>query len=121
MPGYAIDDTSQYTGKNNVNYIDSACAWDEKSGRLTLFVINRNEKESYPLDLDVRGFAELSENAGARFAKITHYEMYCKDFEAKSSFGNDWKAPEAKSVKSEGGIATLKVEPLSWNVIVFEK
>ena len=55
MPGYAIDDTSQYTGKNNINYIDSACAWDEKAGRLAVFVINRNEKESYPLDLDLRG------------------------------------------------------------------
>ena len=104
-----------------VNYIDSACAWDEKAGRLTLFVINRNEKESYPLDLDVRGFAELSENAGARFSKITHYEMYSKDFEAKSGAGNDWKAPSKKSVTIKEGIASVKLQPLSWNVMIFEK
>ena len=113
MPGYAIDDTSQYTGKNNVNYIDSACAWDEKQGRLAVFVINRNETEEYPLDLDIRGFEG--------FKSCTSYEMFSKDFEAKSSFGNDWKAPEASCVKNEGGIASINVKPLSWNVIIFEK
>ena len=119
MPGYAIDDTSQYTGKNGVNYIDSAAAWDEKSGRLTLFVINRNESENYPLDLDIRGFADS--DTGTHFSKITHYEMFSKDFEAKSSFGNDWKEPAVnKTAKLEGGIANTKVKPLSWNVIVFE-
>jgi len=113
MPGYAIDDTSQYTGKNNVNYIDSACAWDENKGRLAVFVINRNEKEEYPLDLDVRGFEG--------FKSAASYELYSEDFDAKSSFGNDWKAPQACSVTIENGIASTKVKPLSWNVIVFEK
>ena len=113
MPGYAIDDTSQYTGKNNVNYIDSACAWDEAAGRLAVFVINRNEKETYPLDLDVCGFE------GFKSAKV--YEMFSEDFEAKSSYGNDWKAPVAGDVKLEGGVASTSVRPLSWNVIILEK
>ena len=56
MPGYAIDDTSQYVGKTNVPYVDSACAWDKKSGRLAVFVINRNDAEDYALSLDVTGF-----------------------------------------------------------------
>ena len=99
MPGYAVDDTSQYTGKNNVNYIDSAAAWEEKEGRLTVFVINRNEKETYPLDLDVRGFEG--------FNKISHY---------------DWKAPAInKNAALENGLASTKVKPLSWNVLIFEK
>jgi alpha-N-arabinofuranosidase len=122
MPGYAIDDTSQYTGKNNVNYIDSAAAWDEKAGRLTVFVINRNESESYPLELDIRGFADITSSASTkgRFTKCSHYEMYSKDFDAKSSAGHDWKAPAKKSVTIKEGITSTKVQPLSWNVIIFE-
>lgn len=121
MPGYAIDDTSQYTGKNDVKFIDSACAWDEKEGRLTVFVINRNESETYPLDLDLRGFADISDATASRFSKITHYEMYSDDFEAKSSFGNDWKQPSVKKAASlSNGVATTDVKPLSWNVIIFE-
>ena len=111
MPGYAIDDTSQYTGKNNVNYIDSAAAWDEKTGRLAVFVINRNEKSEYPLDLDVRAFEG--------FQKVTRYEMFSKDFEAKSSAGHDWKTPAQKSVTIKEGIASTKLKPLSWNVFIF--
>ena len=56
MPGYAIDDTSQYVGKTNVPYVDAASAWDGQAGRLAVFVINRNETEDYALALDVTGF-----------------------------------------------------------------
>ena len=111
MPGYAIDDTSQYTGKNNVNYIDSACAWDEKAGRLAVFVINRNEKESYPLDLDLRGFEG--------FKTGYHYSMFSDDFEAKSSAGHYCKTPSKKSITIKEGIASTKLKPLSWNVFIF--
>ena len=114
MPGYAIDDTSQYTGKNAVPFVDSAAAWDKENERLTVFVINRSETEEYPLTVDMRGFEGYS--------KISHEEMYSKDFELKSRFGADWKAPEVnKSAKVKGGLATTKLQPLSWNVITFTK
>ena len=38
LPGYAIDDTSQYTGKEGLDYIDAASAWDREKGRLAVFV-----------------------------------------------------------------------------------
>jgi alpha-N-arabinofuranosidase len=112
MPGYAIDDTSQYTGKNNVPYIDSASAWDKENKRLTVFVINRNQTEEYPLELDIRGFEGLT--------KVNQYEMYSEDFEKKSSFEQPWPDPKAKSRELKEGIATVTLKPLSWNVIVFE-
>ena len=113
IPGYAIDDTSQYTGKNNVPYIDTACAWNEKEGKLAVFVINRNQTEAYPIDLDVRGFDGIK--------TISHYEMYSKDFDKKSSFENDWRQPETNpSAALRDGIASTLIKPLSWNVIVFE-
>ena len=113
IPGYAIDDTSQYTGKNNLPYIDSACAYNEQEGKLAVFVINRNQTEAYPVDLDIRGFENLK--------TISHYEIYTGDFDKKSSFGNDWKQPETNpSASMREGIASTMIKPLSWNVIVFE-
>jgi alpha-N-arabinofuranosidase len=113
MPGYAIDDTSQYTGKNNVPYIDAASAWDKDSGRLTVFAINRNHTEEYPLEIDVRGF----EGTGS----VKHYQMFSEDFEKKSSYDKQWEAPAINdSACIKEGIASTKLKPLSWNVIVFE-
>ena len=91
---------------------DSAAAWDEKQGRLAVFVINRNEKESYPLTLDIRAFEG--------FKAAYSYSMFSEDFEAKSSAGHDWKAPAKKSLSIKEGIASVKLQPLSWNVFIFE-
>ena len=112
MPGYAIDDTSQYTGKNNVPYIDTACAWDKDNKRLTVFTINRNKDQKYPCEIDIRGFEGIT--------KVSQYEMYSDDFDKKSSFNQPWPEPKAKSRELKQGIATITLKPLSWNVIVFE-
>lgn len=115
MPGYAIDDTSQYTGKEGVNYIDAATAWDKDSDTIAVFVINRSEETEYPLTIDLKGFE------GYKFK--SHTETYCKDFEAKNTFDN----PNVilPSVSSEGsfenGVFKTHVKPLSWNVLLFEK
>ena len=113
LPGYAIDDTSQYPGKTGINYIDSVCAWDKKNKRVTVFAINMNESETYSLNIDAGGFEGLS--------KCTHYEI-TGDIEAVSSFGDDEKfAPvRNKSAKLADGIVSAKVKPLSFNVFVLE-
>ncbi len=116
MPGYAIDDTSQYTGKEGVPYIDSAAAWDKENGRLCVFAINRNEKEDYSLNVDISAFEG--------FEKVTHYEIFSdpEDPDKKSSFeAQDVFAPvENKAAALRDGICTTSVKPLSWNVFVFE-
>ncbi len=113
MPGYAIDDTSQYTGKNNVPYIDAASAWDDQAGRLIVFAINRNQTEEYPLEIDVRGFEEIE--------AVKHYQIFSEDFDKKSSYEQPWEAPALnKDACINQGIALTKLKPLSWNVIVFE-
>ena len=88
---------------------------------MAVFVINRSETSAYPLDLDLRGFADPGNSATVRFRKITHYEMFSKDFEAKSSAGQDWKAPAInKNAALSKGFATTKIKPLSWNVFIIE-
>ncbi|MBR6308935.1 MAG: alpha-L-arabinofuranosidase [Lachnospiraceae bacterium] len=114
MPGYAIDDTSQYTGKEGVNYIDSASAWDKEHDRLTVFVINRSETQEYPIDLDIKGFEGYN--------SYEHVEIYSPDFDAKNAYGEDIIVPkENKEGKLESGVFTTHVKPLSWNVLTFTK
>ena len=114
LPGYAIDDTSQYTGKEGLNYIDSASAWDKENSRLTVFVINRSEKEEYPLTIDIQGFEEYE------FEK--QLELYNPDLEFCSSYEVEAKAPRVNSKASfEKGKLTTYVKPLSWNVVCFQK
>ena len=115
MPGYAIDDTSQYTGKEGVNYIDSASAWDKENKTLTVFAINRNEDSDYSLNVDVSGFKD--------YKNVKHYEITSdkNDPEKKSSVdAQDVYAPvENTSGSMKDGVYSVTVKPLSWNVFVF--
>ena len=115
MPGYAIEDTSQYTGKEGVNYIDSASCYDKKNKRLTVFAINRNEESDYPLTVDIKGFEG--------FKPVSVYTMQTDDLDLKNSFGNDTLIcpKEVKKYTFKDGEFKLHVKSLSWNVFVFEK
>ena len=113
MPGYAIEDTSQYTGKEGVDYIDAACAWDKDNKRLSVFAINRNEDDDYPLTVDIRGFE------GYKLSLAT--SMTAEDLEVKNSFGNELIKPEPEDAHTfENGELKIRIKPLSWNVYVFE-
>ena len=115
MPGYAIEDTSQYTGKEGVNFIDSASAWDEENKRLSVFVINRNEETEYPLTIDLKGFTGYTPKAVFR--------LNTDNMDLKNTFENDELLVPVKeeNYKFEDGELKLYVKPLSWNVYVFEQ
>lgn len=115
LPGYAIDDTSQYTGKEGVGYIDSACAWDQGNGMMTVFVINRSQEQEYPLNIDIRGFE------GYGFDR--HLELTTGDLELKNRYEEpDNIVPAQCSGDSfENGALSAHVKPLSWNVFLFQK
>ena len=113
MPGYAIEDTSQYTGKEGVNYIDSACAWDKEGRKLTVFAINRNEETDYPLTIDIKGFE------GYKVSQVT--SMTAENLEVRNEFGNEFIKPETVSDYTlQNGEFKVRIKPLSWNVYVFE-
>lgn len=115
MPGYAIDDTSQYTGKEGVPYVDCAAAWDKSGERLTLFAINRSEENEYPLTIDIKGFGD--------YKLLKHLEMYTDDLDKKNSYEEPEliKPSENRNGVYEDGVLTTHIKPLSWNVIVFCK
>ena len=132
MPGYAIDDTSQYTGKDGVNYVDAAAAWNKEAGTLSIFVINRNEKENYPLSLDIRGFILREETGSGQKTcapadtqaegspSVKHFEIISEDISRITDPEDDAAmAPEeVPGVGCADGIVSTHVKPLSWNVIV---
>ena len=115
MPGYAIDDTSQYTGKEGVPYVDCACAWDQEGERLTFFVINRNEETEYPLTLDILGFKGYTYDI--------HSALYTSDLECKNSYEEPERILPVLNQEGqfENGILRTHIKPLSWNVISFVK
>lgn len=115
IEGYAIDDNSQYATKEGLNYVDAATAWDDENGSLNVFVINRSDKNEYPITLDFSGFE------GYSFAE--HIEMYTDDFKLKNTFDNpDALLPKTNTEsKADGGELKADVKPLSWNIFRFEK
>ena len=115
MPGYAVEDTSQYTGKEGVNYIDSASAWNERKRQLTVFVINRNEDTEYPLRIDLKGFEG--------YHPYAIYTMNTDDQKLRNTYGNDSAImPQTEDkYEFENGELSLHVKPLSWNVLVFRE
>ena len=115
IPGYIIDDNSQYPTKEGVPYIDAASAWDQDAGRVTIFVINKSETEEYPLTIDATGFE------GYSFKE--HLEMYTDDWDAKNTFEDPDRihpVPVVGVIEKDGKIST-RVRPLSWNVLILEK
>ena len=113
MPGYAIEDTSQYTGKEGVNYIDAACAWDKESRRLAVFAINRNEESDYPLTIDIKGFEG--------YKAVSATSMTAENLEVRNEFGNEFICPKAEeNYTLENGEFNIRIKPLSWNVYIFE-
>ena len=115
IPGYAIDDTSQYYDKEGITYVDSASAWNQDEETLTIFVINRNEETEYPIRVDIRGFEEYN------FTK--HIELHSENLDAKNSFEEPENIMPALKTGGtfENGIYSGHVKPLSWNVLCFQK
>lgn len=114
MPGYVIDNTSQYRGREGVPYVDAAAAWDPGSRKLAVFVINRNVDASYPLTLDLTGFSGLS--------FLQHTELFCKDLELSNSYdAPDNIVPRVNEASSfQNSMLTASLQPLSWNVFTLQ-
>jgi len=115
IPGYAVNDTSQYMEKEGVPYVDTAAAYDAATDSLTIFAINRNAETSYPVELDIRGFE------GFTFEE--QIVMFSEDLAAENSFENpDVLLPKTVTGQTfENGTLTAEVQPLSWNVFRFKK
>ena len=111
LPGYAVDDTSQYTGKEGVNFVDCACAYDKENGKLNIFAINKNDKDEYPLSIDLKGFGNI--------VLDSHSEIACEDTgKVTTPDEDDFFAPvKVSEAKIVDGVVKTHIKPLSWNVL----
>ncbi len=109
IPGYAMDDNSQYQTQRGVPYIDAAAAYDEEKGEMTVYIINRSWEEDFEIDLDVSHFHG--------YTLKEHVQMYSEDPQA----GNTWEDPEkvkpsvSEAADFKDGRITSVVKKLSWN------
>ena len=115
IPGYATSDFHQYDTHEGVPYIESAAAYDESKGELSVFVINRNWEQDTSLELDVAGFE------GYDF--VQHSQLYTNDLDAANSYENpDVITPSINTTAQfENGRVSAVVKKLSWNVFQFKK
>ena len=114
IPSYIVDDTNQYYEQDNVDFIDTAAAFDKETGELSIFVINRNWQDANDIELDVSGFE------GVQF--IEHLEMHTDDL----TKANNFETPDAiqsvvnSSATFADGKVTSNVKAISWNVFRFK-
>ena len=92
-----------------------ATATEGDDGSVTVFCVNRDLKDDFCLNLDLRSFGEL------RLAE--HIVLHHDDVKAVNTEENPGEvAPAAGPGGSiDGGRAEIKLPALSWNVIRFVK
>jgi alpha-L-arabinofuranosidase len=90
---------------------DAVATWDEESGDLSVFVVNRDPSSALDLGIDLGGFGglELVE------ALTLHHE---DPYAANSADAPDTVAPqENTSIALEGGRLTGELPAISWSVL----
>jgi alpha-N-arabinofuranosidase len=96
-----------------VPYILPSVVHDEKSGAVTLFVLNRSSTEDVQVELELRGLGADRKIASA--TELRHAEL--KAINSKTAPNEVCPTPlQGIAISGEKLRATLK--PLSWNVIV---
>ena len=114
-PAYATDNFHMYDMREGLPFIESAAAYDEDKGTLTVFVLNRNWESDNDVSIDTAGFK------GYDF--VEHVELYSDDIMASNTFEN----PDAikpvvnQNTRCENGEVTATLKKLSWNMFRFEK
>ena len=115
VPGFASDHFHMYPAREGLPFIETAAAYDEEKGALTVFVLNRDWESDNDTVIDVAGFED--------YKFIEHIQMYSDDITATSSFENPSAvAPSVNpDAKFENGKLYANLKKLSWNVFRFEK
>ncbi|HEY6746670.1 MAG TPA: alpha-N-arabinofuranosidase [Mycobacteriales bacterium] len=96
-----------------VPVLDAVAVHDEESGAVTVFAVNRDQREPMTVDLDLRGLPGLV--AGQ------HTTLAGDDPDAVNDAANpDRVSPrQLDDVKVDGGHTHVGLPPLSWNMIRF--
>ena len=102
----------------NVPYIDAAAVLGE-DGSVTLFCVNRDMKEDYELEIDLRSFTDEKTQKSLQLQE--HILLHHDDVNAVNTEENpDNVRPSAGPGGTvDGGRACIRIPALSWNVLRF--
>jgi alpha-N-arabinofuranosidase len=109
-----VDTWHQYPVFERVQDIEGAAVHNEEKGELSVFLINKNQKEAVPVELDLRGFEG--------YKLLEHTEMRTDDLGMTNTWDSQPVKPvKVESVRFENGRLSSVVKPLSWNCIRIRK
>jgi alpha-N-arabinofuranosidase len=105
-----VRETAQW---GEVPVLDAVAVHDEDAGAVTVFAVNRDQREPMSVDIDLRGLPGLSTGQ--------HTTLAGADPDAVNDAANpDRVSPrQLDDVKLDGGRTQLTLPPLSWNMIRF--
>ena len=108
-----IVDSPVYDSKNycNVPYVDSAAVWNEETGDITIFAVNKSFDEDIEFSCDLRQFGNISVN---EHIVVAHDDLKAVNTEAEPY---NVKPVYSDKDKCDGGICTMILSKQSWNVI----
>jgi alpha-N-arabinofuranosidase len=107
-PQAAVYDTAE---QGEVPLLDATAVWDEASGGVTLFAVNRHQTEPLTLDVDVRSLPAL--------AVAEHTCIADDDPDAINDMANPTRVGPRRldDPKMDGGRLETVLPPLSWSMI----
>lgn len=103
--------THETTAHGEVDTVDAAATWDEETGALALFLVNRHPTDDSTVTVDVRGFP------GAQVAECLRLE----DEDPRRA--NTRENPTAVQPRADptprvdGGCLELRLRPVSWTAV----
>ena len=108
---HAVADSPKYDSENytDVPFLESVPVWNEESGELVLFAVNRSLEHELEFRCDLRGFAG--------YQCDSHIYLAGDDLKATNTAGDEKVTPQSAPLPEEGH--TVRLKPASWNVIRF--
>ena len=94
-----------------VDTVDAAATWDQESGRIALFLVNRHPSQTVDVTVDVRGFP------GAEVAECLRLE---DDDPGRTNTAAEPDAVRPRNdatVRVEGDRLELRLSPVSWTAV----
>ena len=104
-------DTRDFT---DVPDVDSVAVYDEENEHLTVFAVNRDLKQMYDLEVDLRDFPG--------YVLIEHIGLACDNLQTRNGAKNQAVAPKKEQAGVlDNGLYQTRLANASWNVLRFVK
>jgi alpha-N-arabinofuranosidase len=106
--------TYETEGLGEVAYLESTAVWNEDSGMLTVFAVNRSVDEELSLDCCISGFDALE--------PLEHISLGGGNLKEINSAGRESVSPQSRILPTmSDGAYSVTLKKASWNVLSFKR